>query len=100
MGAPEVLKKLPYKIKYRLALSATPHRHFDDSGTQKLLEFFNASDKSTFIFGMKEAIANQFLCQYKLYPHFASLNEEEYEQYIHLTKQIARRAHIARKKIY
>lgn len=98
MGAPELLKRFPYNIKYRLALSATPHRHFDDSGTQKLLEFFNASEKSTFVFGMKEAIANQLLCQYKLYPHFASLNEQEYEQYIHLTKQIARRAHIAKKK--
>jgi superfamily II DNA or RNA helicase len=98
MGAPEMLKKMPFNIQYRLALSATPHRHFDDSGTQKLLEFFNASVKSTFVFGMKEAIANQFLCQYKLYPHFAELNEEEYQRYINLTKQIARRAHIVKNR--
>lgn len=98
MGAPEMLKKMPVNIKYRLGLSATPHRHFDDSGTQKLLDFFNASTQSTFTFGMKEAIANQFLCQYKLYPHFAELNEDEYEHYIDLTKQISRRAHIVKNR--
>lgn len=98
MGAPEILKKLPYNIQYRLALSATPHRHFDDSGTYKFLEFFNATTKSTFVFSMKEAIANQFLCQYKLFPHFVQLNEEEYTEYIKLTKAIARRAHIVKNR--
>lgn len=96
MGAPEVLKKLPFNIEYRLALSATPHRHFDDSGTHKFLKFFNAADKSTFVFSMKEAISNRYLCQYKLYPHFAELSEDEYLHYIDLTKQIARRAHFSK----
>jgi len=85
---------LPHGIQYRLGLSATPHRHFDDSGTQSLLLFFNSAHKSTFVFSMKEAISAQFLCQYKLYPHFAELNKGEYEHYIELTKEISRRAHI------
>ena len=98
MGAPEMLAKLPYEIKYRLALSATPHRHFDDSGTHKFLEFFSAAHRSTFTFPMKEAIAKQYLCQYILQPHFAELNDDEYQKYIELTKQISRRAHIAKNK--
>jgi superfamily II DNA or RNA helicase len=98
MGAPEILNKLPHKINFRLALSATPHRHFDDSGTKKFLSFFHVEDQPTFTFGMKEAIRSNFLCQYKLYPYFAELNEKEYELYLELTDQISRRAHISRKK--
>jgi superfamily II DNA or RNA helicase len=99
MGAPEMLRKLPTNIKYRLALSATPHRHYDDSGTHKFLEFFNAVGKSTYVFGMKEAIANRFLCQYKLYPHFAELNEDEYKEYLDLTRKISQRAHFNKNKL-
>jgi len=98
MGAPEILNKLPYNIQYRLALSATPHRHFDDSGTQKFLEFFNASIRSTYEFPMKQAIASRFLCQYRLKPHFAELTEEEYMHYYALTKKISQRAHINKNK--
>lgn len=99
MGSPEMLSKLPFTINYRLALTATPHRHFDDSGTRELLEFFNVAAKSTFVFSIKDAIANQFLCQYKLYPHFAELNDQEYKEYISLTKQIAKRAHFRKKAL-
>ena len=81
-------------ISYRLGLSATPHRHFDDSGTHKLLKFFNAETAHTYKLDLKQAIADKFLCQYKLYPHLAVLNESEYEAYIDLTKRIAKKAHI------
>ncbi|MFW5887355.1 MAG: DEAD/DEAH box helicase family protein, partial [Bacteriovoracia bacterium] len=99
MGSAEMLKKLPATIKYRLGLSATPHRHFDDLGTQRLLMFFNAGEQATFKFGMEEAIAKGFLCQYKLFPHFAELSQEEFEKYTELTKKIARRAHIKKNNI-
>ena len=98
MGAPEVLNKLPHKIRYRLGLSATPHRHFDDSGTNEFLMYFNVAKASTFVFSMHEAISKQYLCQYKLFPHFAKLNEKEYVEYIKLTKAIASRAHIVKNK--
>ncbi len=94
MGAPQMLQKLPSNISYRLGLSATPHRHFDDSGTHKLLKFFNAETAPTYKLDLKQAIADKFLCQYKLYPHLAVLNESEYEAYIDLTKRIAKKAHI------
>lgn len=98
MGAPQMLQKLPLNILYRLGLSATPHRHFDDSGTQKLLSFFNSEFNPTYKLDLKQAIADKFLCQYKLYPHLAILNESEYEAYIDLTKRIARKAHINKNK--
>ena len=98
MGAPKMLEDLPYYLNYRLGLSATPHRHFDDSGTRRLLTFFNAEKESTFKLDLKEAIREEFLCQYKLYPHQAILNEVEYQSYIKLTKEISRKANIKNDK--
>jgi superfamily II DNA or RNA helicase len=94
MGAFQMLQKLPFNIEKRLGLSATPHRHFDDLGTTKLLEFFNARDTPTYKLDLSQAIAEQFLCQYKLYPHLVELDQKEYESYIDLTKKIAKCAHI------
>ena len=98
MGAPKILASLPVNIKYRLGLSATPHRHFDDSGTTRLLKFFNSDKASTYTLDLKEAIKQQFLCQYKLYPHFVYLDELEYRSYVSLSKRIARKAHIRKGK--
>lgn len=98
MGAAEIRKKTPHNIKYRLGLSATPHRHYDDSGTQSLLRYFSAESRSTYSFDMERAISEKFLCQYKLYPHFVELTKEEYRQYIDISRQISRKAHINRQK--
>ncbi|MDE0471533.1 MAG: DEAD/DEAH box helicase family protein [Ekhidna sp.] len=99
MGAPQMLQNLPVDIQYRLGLSATPHRHFDDSGTEKLLTFFNAKDDPTYKLDLKKAIADKFLCQYKLYPHVATLSDSEYEEYKELSKRIAKKAHINNHKL-
>ena len=98
MGAPQMLGNLPNNIDYRLGLSATPHRHFDDSGTYRLLQFFSSEHEATYKLDLKEAIAKQFLCQYKLYPYFVNLNDSEYEEYIELSKKIAKRSHINNSK--
>ena len=98
MGAPQMLQKLPTNILYRLGLSATPHRYFDDSGTEKLLAFFNSKNESTYKLDLKKAIADKFLCQYKLYSHVATLSNAEYEEYKNLTKKIAKKAHIVKNK--
>lgn len=98
MGAPQLLNNLPTGINYRLGLSATPHRHFDDAGTFRLLQFFSAEFMATYKLDLKEAIAKKFLCQYKLHPYFAELNEGEYGEYIALSKKIAKKAHISNNK--
>lgn len=98
MGSAQLLNNLPTSIHYRLGLSATPHRHFDDSGTYRLLQFFNSEQESTYKLDIKEAISKQFLCQYKLYPFITRLSEKEYDDYIKLSKKIARKAHIKNNK--
>jgi len=99
MGAAEVKNNLPDNIHYRLGLTATPHRHFDEAGTRALLKFFNAVNGATFEFGLSKAIKEGYLSQYKLYPHFAELNEEEFEEYVDITNKIARKVQIVDGKI-
>ena len=57
LGATGPIKKLPNNIKYRIGLSATPERIYDEGGSKKLYEFFNSEPpKYTYRFTMKDAI--------------------------------------------
>ena len=94
MGAKEIKRILPHNMTARLGLSATPHRHFDESGTKVLMNFFNSPDKSTYQISIKEAQNLDCLCLYQLYPYFAHLTYDEYERYEELTKKIVRLIHI------
>ncbi len=94
LGANETKKFIPEKINFRLGLSATPHRHFDDSGTQDLLKYFNTLEEPTYKLDIRDAQDMDALCEYNLYIHEISLDEEEYESYLDITKQIARRVAI------
>lgn len=80
--------KYPNHIKRRLALSATPDRHFDDVGTKDIFRYFNAEDGPTFQFNMAEAIKNNFLCEYYYYPIIVSLTEDELREYKDLSKKL------------
>jgi len=78
---------------YRLGLSATPERYFDELGTEKLKKYF---DKTVFIFDLHRAIneinpetKESYLCPYEYHPIFVELSPEEMDKYEELTKQIA-----------
>ena len=66
MGAANYRKCLPENIEFRLALSATIDRHNDDIG-----------------------IENQMLTRYFYYPVLTYLDEDELEEYLDLTHQLA-----------
>lgn len=86
-GAPEFLKKLPYKTSYRLGLSATPIRSYDEVGTEKLLDFFGGV---IFEFGLKKAIDRGFLTPYYYHPIPVYMYDDEFAEFIKLTKKIHR----------
>lgn len=92
-GAYEFKKVLLPKIKYRLALSATPIRHFDEDGTKELIKYF---DKEVYTFDLKRAIEEGFLTKYYYYPIIVSLTDKERRDYAELSKKIAKA--IARNK--
>ena len=64
--------------KYRLGLSATPNRYFDDEGTQNIMKYFGGV---VYEFGLDKAIQEGYLTQYLLFPHIVFLTNEELEKY-------------------
>jgi len=80
--------KYPNHIQRRLALSATPNRHFDEVGTKDILKYFNAEDGPTFQFSMAEAIKSSFLCEYYYYPIIVSLKESELKEYKDISRKL------------
>ncbi len=75
-------------IKKRIGLSATPKRIYDPEGTEFIDTFFNDKEPYTYSFSMKEAMDNDFLCNYKYYPVIVELNEDELEEYIEISKKL------------
>ena len=92
LGATGPMKHLPANIKYRIGLSATPERIYDEGGSKKLYDFFNSEPpKYTYRFTMKDAIWKSdppILCHYEYYPLFVSLTPDEMEQYNIITEKL------------
>lgn len=87
LGAAKLSSKLPKNISYRLALSATPERWFDEDGTRSLESYF--SPGVIYEFSLKQAIDAGFLTKYRYFPHIVQLTEEEYLEYYTISKKIA-----------
>jgi superfamily II DNA or RNA helicase len=86
LGSPERQKGLIESYRFRLGLSATPTRWFDEEGTVVILNFF---EKTVFEFPLDKAIASGFLCKYEYHPYIVELAPYEMEEYKRLTKKIA-----------
>lgn len=94
LGAPKFRAALGDNYKWRLGLSATPERWFDDAGTDVLKDFFG---DVVFTFGIEEALrtadpatGKSVLTPYTYHPHFVSLTDIEIEEYQHLTQRAMR----------
>lgn len=94
LGADKSKRGLKNYYDFRLALSATPKRWFDDEGTKNLYEFFG---NVIFEFTIKDALNTinpltnkPFLVQYDYFPYFISLTEDELDEYNKLTKKIGK----------
>ena len=89
MGALAMRESLPENASFRLGLSATPERWFDDMGTESLMNFFG---RVVFELGLRDAISIGALCRYDYFPHLVELTSDELSQYLEITAQIARLA--------
>jgi DNA phosphorothioation system restriction enzyme len=87
MGAQAAREALPENAVFRLGLSATPERWFDDTGTQSLLAYFG---EIVFELGLRDAISIGALSKYDYFPHVVELTSDELGQYLEITAQIAR----------
>ncbi len=75
------------KYQYRIALSATIDRYFDDFGTDFLEKYFAGTKKSRIIkYGMKEAMDAGWLCEYNYHPYSVKLTDKEFLEYKEYTR--------------
>lgn len=79
--------------EYRIGLSATPNRMFDDYGSALIRDYFG---NKSFEFTIKDALntinpctGKPFLNQYEYHPIFVDLSGDEYTDYKKKTKLIA-----------
>ncbi|WP_053976588.1 DEAD/DEAH box helicase family protein [Mangrovimonas xylaniphaga] len=91
MGSIGFTRVLPNYIENRIGLSATPERQFDDYGNTVLAQYFDTSpDEYTFEYNMKIAIDNGVLCKYYYYPKIVSLEPEEQDEYLKISKELTK----------
>lgn len=85
IGAPTYRTIMRDTYVWRLGLSATPERNFDEEGTAVIEDYF---DKTVYTYSMQDALADKRLTPYEYHVFFAELSEEEYEEYQQLTRRI------------
>lgn len=93
IGAEKSRSGLIQDYYYRIGLSATPKRFFDDAGTEVIYSFFGGV---VFEFSLEKAIntinpatGDTFLTPYRYKPIFVNLSISEMEQYIDITRRIS-----------
>lgn len=86
LGASHYRKALTGQASWRIGLSATPDRWYDEEGTKVLRDYFG---KTVIKYELGRAIREKALTPYLYYPEKIDLNQEEIEEYLRLTKLIA-----------
>ena len=88
LGSEGFITDPPDFFDYRLGLSATPIRQYDEEGTEQLFAFFGPI---VFKFTLEEAIG-RCLVEYEYYVHPVELTEDEMEEWYALTEKIGKNA--------
>lgn len=68
----------------RIGLSATPKRHYDEEGTNYLLDYFG---DVTFEYTLEDAIP-EYLTPYQYHPIIVEMDEDELEEYRSMTQKV------------
>ena len=88
LGSEGFITDPPNFFDYRLGLSATPIRQYDEEGTEQLFAFFGPV---IFQFTLEEAIG-RCLVEYEYYVHPVELTEDEMDEWYALTEKIGKNA--------
>jgi len=94
LGACKFRRALLPRYDFRIGLSATPSRWFDDEGSQYLVNYFG---NRNFVFSIHEALTEfnpitgkHFLVNYFYHIEKVGLNDEETAEYRKITQQMLR----------
>lgn len=86
VGAADLRSALPTNIPFRLGLSATPERHHDAVGTAAIRSYFG---QPVIQYSLRDALNDGVLCPYRYHPVLVTLDDDELEEYLEITKRIA-----------
>lgn len=102
IGSNKRRKGLLENYKYRLGLSATPTRWFDEEGTDIIMSYFN---EVVFSFSLDKALTTInpatgefYLTPYEYYPYFIELTPNELQDYIIMSNKISKVYHLSSNK--
>ncbi|MGV7234962.1 MAG: DEAD/DEAH box helicase family protein [Nitrosomonadaceae bacterium] len=87
LGAKKIKECLPDNAQFRMGLSATPIRKYDDTGSRLLEEYFG---KQIIEYGIKEAIEDGTLTEYYYYPILVEFTVDEMGEYRELSIRIGK----------
>lgn len=87
LGAQHTQKALLDAFDFRLGLSATPERWYDEEGTAALSSYFG---ETVYEYGLEKAIKSGALCEYYYVPHIVELEDDEMDEYYRLSGKIAK----------
>lgn len=96
LGARKLRRALLSRYNFRIGLSATPSRWYDDEGSQYLVDYFGGKN---FVFSIHDALTEinpitgkHFLVNYYYHISKVGLNAEETAEYKNITQQMLRLA--------
>ena len=91
LASPNVaLRVKDVNLQKRIGLSATPKRVYDPEGTAEMEVFFEDKEPYTYSFSMERAIKDGVLCEYYYYPHIIKLADNEMDEYVEISSQLAK----------
>lgn len=85
LGSRKLRSQLPNYAEFRLGLSATPERWYDEEGTESLYDYFG---DPVFEYGLEKAINNGFLTPYDYHPVLVPLTDDELQEYLEISKKV------------
>lgn len=87
MGALTVQQLMKFTPQYRIGLSATPERNFDEEGSEKILNFY---DHNKYEFSIREAQRAKYLVEYHYIVIPCPLEDDQWELFMDKCHKISK----------
>lgn len=90
IGAKSTRRIMELEPQYRIGLSATPERHFDEEGSALILNYFN---HQKYEFSIRDALREHYLVEYEYRIFPVLMGNDDWQRYLQLTQQISKHRH-------
>lgn len=87
VGAKTYRRLMQLNPRYRIGLSATPRRNFDEEGSKLILDYFQ---NNCYEFSIKEAQRAHYLVEYEYHVIPAPMDDSDWQDYKRITREIAK----------